>query len=351
MEDDLYLLLQFGSFLDRRLPQIDGRSLRDLLIAELLKIRVKEGGIESLELNRPQLEYSRRCTKQNIVLKARQVGITTYIAARFFVQTITRPGTADGAGSPQPGIGRIDFRYRAALLGKTARRAAQRRADAFARQCPPNRVSAARQRIPSGNGGRERGAGDDYPLPALLGGLPLAPRCGGNDGFFAGGGGAWGRDRAGIHAERDAGVFYEEWQKANETGYTQHFFPWWYEENYRGICNRGEILVLTAEEKELVEQHGLEREQIAWRRRQWATLRNLAGQEYAEDPSSCFLASGECVFDLEAIGTAAASAAPALDRRITNGWWSGFRTRKGGATSLGWTPREEGRRGITRLPR
>ncbi len=27
-----------------------------------------------------------------------------------------------------------------------------------------------------------------------------------------------------------AGVFYEEWQKAEETGYTQHFFPWWYDE-------------------------------------------------------------------------------------------------------------------------
>ena len=27
------------------------------------------------------------------MLKARQVGITTYIAARFFIQTITRPGT------------------------------------------------------------------------------------------------------------------------------------------------------------------------------------------------------------------------------------------------------------------
>jgi hypothetical protein len=130
-----------------------------------------------------------------------------------------------------------------------------------------------------------------------------------------------------------AGVFYEEWQKADETGYTKHFFPWWYEENYRGIWNRGEILVLTEEEKELVEQHGLEREQIEWRRRQWATLRNLAGQEYAEDPSSCFLASGECVFDLEAVGTAAAGAAPALrsqdnDRLVV------------------WFPHQEGRRYI-----
>ena len=43
--------------------------------------------------NRAQQEYSRRCRKRNIVLKARQVGITTYIAARFFMQTITQPGT------------------------------------------------------------------------------------------------------------------------------------------------------------------------------------------------------------------------------------------------------------------
>ena len=31
------------------------------------------------------------------------------------------------------------------------------------------------------------------------------------------------------------GVFYEEWQRAEETGYTKHFFPWWYDE---GIPDR-----------------------------------------------------------------------------------------------------------------
>jgi hypothetical protein len=30
-----------------------------------------------------------------------------------------------------------------------------------------------------------------------------------------------------------AGVFYEEWQRATETGYTRHFFPWWYDDEYR----------------------------------------------------------------------------------------------------------------------
>jgi len=31
--------------------------------------------------------------EQNIVLKARQMGLTTWVAARFFLKTITRPGT------------------------------------------------------------------------------------------------------------------------------------------------------------------------------------------------------------------------------------------------------------------
>ena len=67
--------------------------VRDLLIRKMLKIRIKKGGVRYLRMNRAQQEYSRRCSKRNIVLKARQLGITTYIAARFFMQTITRPGT------------------------------------------------------------------------------------------------------------------------------------------------------------------------------------------------------------------------------------------------------------------
>jgi hypothetical protein len=90
VEGDLYLLQQFGPFLDQKNGE---RTVRDQLITGLLKIRLKKGGTRLLHLNRAQQEYSRRCSKQNIVLKARQVGITTYIAARYFVQTITRPGT------------------------------------------------------------------------------------------------------------------------------------------------------------------------------------------------------------------------------------------------------------------
>src|SRR5208337_2316700 len=72
-----------------------GRELtrRDHFIETFLKIRTKTQNRAVFQLNRAQEEYSYRCTKQNVVLKARQVGITTYIAARFFTQTIAQPGT------------------------------------------------------------------------------------------------------------------------------------------------------------------------------------------------------------------------------------------------------------------
>jgi terminase large subunit-like protein len=97
-----------------------------------------------------------------------------------------------------------------------------------------------------------------------------------------------------------AGIFYDEWQRAEETGYTRHFFPWWYDESSvetAPIC-LGE---LTPEEEDLARRFDLTQGQIAWRRAKFAEMRGLAIQEYAEDPTSCFLASGECVFDLQAI--------------------------------------------------
>jgi hypothetical protein len=48
-------------------------------------------------------------------------------------------------------------------------------------------------------------------------------------------------------------------------------------------------------------QHGLNLNQIAYRRRIRADFRGLARQEFAEDAESCFLASGEGVFELAAV--------------------------------------------------
>ncbi len=110
------------------------------------------------------------------------------------------------------------------------------------------------------------------------------------------------------------GPFYQEWQRAEETGYTQHFFPWWFE---RSVTRWTVGFATSADGGRIAIGDGarLEPEQIAWRRREWAALRGLAAQEFAEDPVACFRASGECVFELDALDKALAEARDPIESR------------------------------------
>jgi hypothetical protein len=92
------------------------------------------------------------------------------------------------------------------------------------------------------------------------------------------------------------GMFYDEWQRAPQTGYIRHFYPWWWDANYR---RKLEIVEFTDQERELMHRHNLDSGQIAFRREMRANFGNRAPKEYAEDPESCFLASGDCVFDCD----------------------------------------------------
>ena len=298
MEGDLYLLQQFGSCLDQKIGE---ETVRDQLIARLLKIRFKKGGNRLLHLNRAQEEYSRKCSKQNIVLKARQVGITTYIAARYFLQTITRPGTLTVQVAHSPESAEVIFNIvqrfwenlpKAMLTGALVKSRSNVRQIVFPRLDSEYRVETA-----------DDNAGRGMTIHNL--------HCSEVSRWPRGGLETLASLRAAVVPEGEivlestpngaTGVFYGEWQKANETGYTQHFFPWWYDESYREAVKEGEMLPLTPDESELVKQHGLSEGQIAWRRKKWKTLGGQAAQEYAEDSSSCFLASGECVFELSAL--------------------------------------------------
>jgi hypothetical protein len=68
--------------------------------ANYLKIRPKTGALEPLVFNDAQRELHRRLEEQKaktgkvraVVLKARQLGISTYIGGRFFKRTIQCPG-------------------------------------------------------------------------------------------------------------------------------------------------------------------------------------------------------------------------------------------------------------------
>jgi len=112
------------------------------------------------------------------------------------------------------------------------------------------------------------------------------------------------------------GCFHEEWQKAAETGMVRHFFPWWMESRYRaGAVDEDSQ---TEEERELRDRYGLDLCQIGFRRQIRADFRGMARQEYAEDEESCFLASGDSVFELSAIDARLADMTPPVELR-----WNG----------------------------
>jgi hypothetical protein len=90
---DQETLIWLGERLDQRLEDGSASTVRELLAPMLLKIRDKQGRVRALELNEAQAKFEADCGKKNIILKARQLGMTTWVAARFLLNTITRPGT------------------------------------------------------------------------------------------------------------------------------------------------------------------------------------------------------------------------------------------------------------------
>jgi len=86
-------LERFGKILDQRPASLRGRTVAMELAERLLQVRTREGSTAPLRANAVQWAYERRRATRNIVLKARQVGLTTWAAARFFLKTITQPGT------------------------------------------------------------------------------------------------------------------------------------------------------------------------------------------------------------------------------------------------------------------
>ncbi len=331
LNDDLDLLGKLGKHLD--LSTKNKLSIRDFLIESLLKVRSKSRQLVCLKANRAQKEYSRTCSKRNIVLKARQLGITTYIAARFFIQTITQPGTitvqvAHDQESAEE-ICRIVHRFWE-NLPETMQRGALITSRANIRQIVFPRLDSEYRVATAADPNAGRGI--------TIHNLHCSEVA------------RWPRDgmevlaslRAAVPVDGEivlestangaGGVFYEEWQRAPATEFARHFFPWWYGDDYR-VEFREPIAALTSEEAGLRTSAGLTDSQLRWRRLNRAQLRGLAIQEYAEDAISCFRASGESVFELEAIERGFLECGEPLETRDNERW-------------LVWLPPQAGRQYI-----
>ena len=108
------------------------------------------------------------------------------------------------------------------------------------------------------------------------------------------------------------GAFYEEWRAGvdrdpNSDALVRHFLPWWMERAYVGAGVTQDSM--SEEEMALSAAYGLSAEQIGFRRGLERSFGALRTQEFAEDAETCFRATGDCCFDVEAIETRLAEVA------------------------------------------
>lgn len=291
-------LLALGTVLDERPEALGGDSVAMWLATTLLRVRDRQGMDRPLMANAVQRGFEAKRQQRNVVLKARQMGMTTWVAGRFFLKTITRPGvlTVQVAQTREAaeGIFRMVQRFweelpvelREGSLRLSRLNAGQMRFEALDSEF---RVLSAGDE----NAGRgltmqqlhcselSRWPGD---AAMTLAGLRAALAPGGEMVMESTPNGAY-------------GCFYDEWLSAEERGVARHFFPWWMEPAYVGAA----VAEVSAEESALMEAHGLSREQIGFRRGLEREYRGARSQEFAEDAGSCFRATGDCCFDLEAV--------------------------------------------------
>lgn len=312
---DLEQLKRLGAMLDNPGETLQGKPAGLELARRWLRVRDRSGRNVPLIPNRVQLEYERRRGRRNIVLKARQMGVSTWVSARLFLKTITQPGTLtvqvahtqDAAES----IFRMVHRFME-HLPRNIRRGVLKTSRSSARQIVfPLLDSEYRVETAA-----DPNAGRGLTITNLH--CSEVARWSGNAGETLQG------LRAAMAAVGElvlestpmgaGGCFWQEWQEADSTGLVRHFFPWWWEAAYSGmaVCET----TLTDVERRLMREHGLTHTQIGYRRDIEANFRGLAKQEYAEDANECFLRSGDCVFDHDAIDRRAREVSEPIAERL-----------------------------------
>jgi hypothetical protein len=287
--------------------------------AEWLRVRDREGHLQPLVANAAQRRFEERRGRQNIVLKARQMGVTTWVAGRFFLRTITKPGTLTlqvaHTREAAEGIFRIVQRMWEELPedmreGPLVRSRSNAGQMVFPELDSEYRVASAYD-ASAGRGLSvqnlhcsevSRWPGD---AAMTLAGLRAALAPEGELVLESTPNGAY-------------GAFYAEWCESVEVDYggdalVRHFLPWWMEPAYVG--SRVAVAAMTEAESMLVGRHGLSEEQVGFRRGLERSYGGLRSQEFAEDAETCFRATGSCFFDVEAIERQTAEVEPVLGAR------------------------------------
>ena len=272
----------------------------ELFAAKFLKILDKEKALVPFRFNKAQRHFQENRTGRDLILKARQLGMSTLVQGEMFRRTVTGTRTT------------ITLAHDADTTQKL-----RRMADRFWDNCKFGDIQPARKysnatlaSYPEFDststiataGNVETGRGDTYTdfhgsevafwkdaekiiAGAMQGGSPdvvLESTPNGAQGFF-----------------------YDKCMEAlsGDSIWRLHFYPWWWDDNYRIVND--EQITPTSEEAALIQKHNLDLSQIKWRREKIRELGRLFIQEYPEDVITCFLTSGNSYFgDLSGVFTA-----------------------------------------------
>lgn len=288
------------------------------LAGRLLRVRTRDGDEQPLLANAAQRSFETARKPHNIVLKARQMGMTTWIAARFFLKTITTRGTLTvqvaQTREAAEGIFRMAHRFWQGLP-ESYREGALKRSRSNVRQMIFPALDSEFRVLSAADGNAGRGLTIQNLHCSEVSRWPGNPR----------------ETLAGLRAALSPsgelvlestpngayGCFYDEWQRAEENDVGRHFFPWWMEPAYVSAP----VTDFTDEELELVQRYNLSPAQIGYRRSLEHSYHALREQEFAEDPERCFRTSGDCCFDLGAIERRMEELAEPATKRDRNTTW------------------------------
>ena len=272
------------------------------LIGGLLYIDDKQGVVRPFRFNKAQQYFNEHKGNRNIIIKARQLGVSSSILADMFTDCITIPHTSCAVVShetraTQRLLDRVQFYYDTMEEPKPDTGAESRSEKTFPDLHSSIYVGTA--------GSRAFGRGDTI-RKALLSELAFY-----EDGEKILNGI---EDSVPITGELtletspngEDNIAYETWVRAREgkSPFKPFFFPWWWGADYQIPRDsdlalpedKGE-LIFTGEELELIERAKLTEAQIRWRRWKIGEKGGLFYQEYPEDEVTCFITIGDPVFD------------------------------------------------------
>lgn len=271
-----------------------------------LKIQDKQKRLVPFRWNRAQAHFHANRTRRDLILKARQLGFSTLIQGEMFRRTVTSTRTT------------ITLAHDADTTTKL-----RLMADRFWNNCKFGTIQPARKYANASL--TTYPEFDSAATIATAGNLETGR--GGTFSDFHGSEVAFWKDAERIIAgamqggspdvvlestpNGAQGFFYEKCMEALDGNsiWRLHFYPWWWDDDYRIRIDEGEHLEYTDEEMGLASAHTLDSEQIKWRRAKIRELGRLFAQEYPEDPISCFLTSGNGYFgDLSGVFTAPSGA-------------------------------------------